>query len=267
MYSGTLKRVRAALPGCTVEARLVFHADIFEIGFGDSAFIRHTPSFGKDRGDFIGCYAIVTETNMTRHRDFMEADEIEAIRNRSQGYNIEKPAGPWHTDFGEMAKKTVLNRLAKLLPQAQGRPAIAGDADDHGGATDEVEVWDATTVALPEHPEQPEQPVKQGTIADVPGGTITSGKAPFKRDVVEAPAAAVAANGEVDVQTWKLRLRELRDTIAPVLTKLSVEDAWEDWSGKYAPVPDEVVSAAKGLIDKRLAEMEAAAKAYEEAKG
>jgi recombination protein RecT len=270
MYSGTLKRVRAALPGCSVEARLVFQADAFKIAFGDSPSIEHTPTYGIERGAFLGCYAIVTEKNGMKHRDWMEAEEIDAIRNRSQGYNPEKPAGPWASDYGEMCKKTVLNRLAKLLPQAQGRPAIAADADDHGGATDEVEIFDATTVPLPELEAtvaEAEKPaVKQGTIADVPGGTITSGKPPFKRSTVDAPEEPAKVNGQSEVQLWKMRLRELRDAIAPVLTKLSVEDAWTEWNEKYSP-PDEVVTAAKGLIDKRLGEMEAAAKAYEEAKG
>jgi recombination protein RecT len=258
MYSGNLKRVRAALPGATVEARLVFHADRFNIAFGDNPAIEHTPAFGKERGDLIGCYAIVTETNGMKHRDFMEADEINAIRDRSQGYNPEKPAGPWHTDYGEMAKKTVLNRLSKLLPQAQGRPAIAADADDHGGATDEVEVWDATTVAI--QPDTPDTPV---TVV-----TSRADKADNVQPVqpVQPETVETIQKGVSEVQTWKARLRDLRDAIGATLTKLGVEEEWENFNGTYNP-PDEVVTAAKGLIDKRLAEMEAAAKAYEEAKG
>jgi hypothetical protein len=231
MYSGNLKRVRAALPGCTVEARLVYDGDDFEATFGDQPTLRHVPQWGSGRGQPVACYAIVTEANGTKHREVMEVEEINAIRDRSQGYNVEKPSGPWHTDYGEMAKKTVLNRLSKLLPQAQGRPALASDADDHGGATDEVEVWDATTVPLP--PDTPDTPV---------------------------------AAEDTDVQVWKGRLRDLRDAIGGTLTKLGVEEEWENFNGTYTP-PDDVVTAAKGLIDKRLAEMEEAAKAYEEAKG
>jgi len=42
----------------------------------------------------------------------MTKAEIEAIRNRSRAGK----SGPWVTDFAEMAKKTVVRRLSKMLP-------------------------------------------------------------------------------------------------------------------------------------------------------
>jgi hypothetical protein len=77
----------------------------------------------------------------------------------------------------------------------------------------------------------------------------------------------VTSEPDPDVVAWKARLRELRATIATRLSTLTVEDAWEEWQEKYNPLPADVVTAAKGLIDKRLAEMKAEAAKYEEAKG
>jgi recombination protein RecT len=42
----------------------------------------------------------------------MTTAQIEAIRSRSKS----KDNGPWMTDWVEMAKKTVLRRLFKMLP-------------------------------------------------------------------------------------------------------------------------------------------------------
>lgn len=259
MYTGTLKRIRQALPGCTVESRLVYEGDHFQIEFGDKPSIVHMPRFGEKRGEMVGCYAIVTEKDGTRHRDFMEREEVERIRDHSQNYDPTDPKGVWHDHFGEMAKKTVLNRLAKLLPQGVGRPALAADADDTGGADDDIgEIFDGT-VALPEEekpaieaaPPAPEpQPVKANGNGVKIGnhGTITSGK----------------QSVDEDVALWKTRLRELRGTIAESLGKVVVEQEWEEWDRKYAPVPEEVTAAAKQIIDKRLAALDAAIAAYAE---
>ena len=51
--------------------------------------------------------------------EIMTKSEVEAIRNRSNGYNYAKKYGkenPWTTDFDEMAKKTVFRRVSKWLP-------------------------------------------------------------------------------------------------------------------------------------------------------
>ena len=42
----------------------------------------------------------------------MTKAEVEGIRNRSRAGK----SGPWVTDFAEMAKKTVVRRLSKMLP-------------------------------------------------------------------------------------------------------------------------------------------------------
>lgn len=263
MYGGTLKRIRAALPGCRIEARLIHAGDKFSVTFGDSPSIIHHPVWGKDKGEIVGVYAIVTEVNGTRHHEVMDREEVDRIRDGSQNFRPEKPSGPWHDHYGEMARKTVLNRLAKLLPQASGRPPLQADADDAGGADDEVEVFDTTTVPLVETEDEDKA---RGTVAALPnGGEISSGKAPFKRE--EKPAEAVlAAEAPSDVATWKTRLRELRAEITGTLTSLGVEEAWETWEERYTPVPEEVVAAAKGLIDTRLTVIRGAAD-YAEAKG
>jgi len=44
----------------------------------------------------------------------MTRAEVEAVRKRSRS----GAAGPWETDWAEMARKTVVRRLAKYLPMS-----------------------------------------------------------------------------------------------------------------------------------------------------
>ena len=48
--------------------------------------------------------------------DCMSKDEIDAIMNRSQSVKSNK-SSPWKSDYGEMAKKTVVKRAYKYWPK------------------------------------------------------------------------------------------------------------------------------------------------------
>jgi recombinational DNA repair protein RecT len=72
--------------------------------------------------------------------EVMDAEELEAIHRRSEGYKNslkyqEEEKGPWVTDRGEMMKKSALKRLAKSLPMS---PELADAIDiDNADYTDE----------------------------------------------------------------------------------------------------------------------------------
>jgi len=107
MYQGVLKRVRSALPGCRIEARVVRAHDAFAVTFGDNPSITHAPSYKPSADNpVIAAYAIVTEASGMQHRDVMDAEEITAIRDKSQNWRPEKPSGPWLDHFAEMDKVT-----------------------------------------------------------------------------------------------------------------------------------------------------------------
>jgi recombination protein RecT len=71
----------------------------------------------------------------------MSKEEIDAIRSRSKsGQN-----GPWVTDYAEMAKKTVIKRLAKLLPLSpeMAEAIETSDKNEFGALEIEASVVDA----------------------------------------------------------------------------------------------------------------------------
>lgn len=119
-----------------IHADVVRTGDVFVYSMGRVRdhvpwFLRTDSQKPKDRGDVIAAYAIAEFKDGTTKSDVMEADDVEAVRRRSRAGN----AGPWVTDWNEMAKKTVFRRLSKWLPLSpEFRDAV--DVDDEESAID-----------------------------------------------------------------------------------------------------------------------------------
>jgi len=94
-----------------IEARVVNSKDDFALALGTSPSITHIPNL-KQKGELVGVYAVAHMKGGGLHFEHMTKQQIDAIRNRSKA----KSDGPWVTDYEEMAKKTVVRRLVKLLP-------------------------------------------------------------------------------------------------------------------------------------------------------
>lgn len=111
MVGGLIKRLAGA--GITIDAQTVCDGDQFDYELGDDAKITHKrPKLGTPRGEIIGAYAIARLANGTVMREVMDRQEIDQIRAASKS----KDGGPWSQWFGEMARKSVIRRLAKRLP-------------------------------------------------------------------------------------------------------------------------------------------------------
>lgn len=93
-------------------SRVVHEGDDFDYEFGLNERCDHAPSPAP--GPLTHAYAVATLEDGTQHFDVMTRAEIEAIRDRKKGWE----RGPWKTDFDEMAKKTVVRRIAKHLPMS-----------------------------------------------------------------------------------------------------------------------------------------------------
>lgn len=125
MVLGIIKRLATA--GITIDAQVVRENDTFEQEFGDDARIVHkAPRLGQDRGELIGAYAIAKLPNGMVMREVMDKDQIEQVRMASRSAN----GVPWKQWYDEMARKTVLRRLAKRLPILDASVADTFAADD-----------------------------------------------------------------------------------------------------------------------------------------
>lgn len=110
-----------------VQAEVVHKNDIFKVlGQGDKPLHQFEP-FG-DRGEVVGVYVVAK----TKEGDFlsttMSVDEVNAIRDRSASFKSGKN-GPWATDYGEMAKKTVIRRAYKTWPMVEKNERLAKAID------------------------------------------------------------------------------------------------------------------------------------------
>lgn len=104
-----------------VQARVIYERDTYSIVYGTSSELVHSPYIAGDAGAMIGAYAVAELANGSKVFEFMSVSEIDAIRAQSMASG----SGPWVSHYGEMAKKTVIRRLAKTLPLSEEKLARA----------------------------------------------------------------------------------------------------------------------------------------------
>lgn len=111
MVAGIRKKVYQSGEITSLVARAAHENDEFEVVYGDDERIVHKPNLDNP-GKIIAVYAIATYRDGAKARDVMSLTEVNRIREMSRN----KTAGPWRDHYEEMAKKTVIRRLAKSLP-------------------------------------------------------------------------------------------------------------------------------------------------------
>lgn len=118
-YKGLVELIRRSGEVTNIRAETVCEFDEFEWVNG---IITHKVDWRRARGEVQAVYAEAKLKDGDYQTAVMTADEVEAIRQRSKAGNN----GPWKTDWAEMAKKTVVRRLSKMLPLS---PEIAQDIE------------------------------------------------------------------------------------------------------------------------------------------
>lgn len=134
MIQGIRKKARNTGEIATWETYLIHENDDFHIQLGDDPKIHHVPLFPGDRGAIVGAYSIAVMKSGEKSREIMSIEEIEGIRNRSDGWKAFKDgkirSTPWSTDPGEMMRKTVAKRHAKALPLSTDLERVLRREDD-----------------------------------------------------------------------------------------------------------------------------------------
>lgn len=112
-YQGLLKLVMRSEEVQTVDTGTVYASDEFECEKGDKPMLRHKMIF--PRGEPVLYYATAKLTNGGFLFEVMEVEEVEHIRRT---YSRAADDDAWTKSFSQMARKTVLRRLIKLLPKS-----------------------------------------------------------------------------------------------------------------------------------------------------
>lgn len=128
-YRGLIKLGRQSGEIAQLYAHEARANDMLRVSLGSSKELVHEPDYlvsEDERGEIVLYYAVVVYKDGSKDFEPMTIRDLEAIRDRSDGWRAyadgKIKSTPWSTDFGEMAKKTVLRRLMKRLPQS---PEIA----------------------------------------------------------------------------------------------------------------------------------------------
>lgn len=135
-YKGFVELMRRSGQLASIRAVVVREKDRFRYTEGIDQAIEHEPHLDGDAGPLKYVYAVAKLKDGTVQCEFMTRQQVDAIRTKSKsGSN-----GPWATDYDEMAKKTVIRRIAKTLPMSsEAEKALEVDNDDY---------IDSTTVAV-----------------------------------------------------------------------------------------------------------------------
>lgn len=153
-YKGLIDLARRSGQLSTIYARAVHAKDQFEYAYGLTERLEHIPTREADPGDIVAVYAVARLKDGGTQFEVMTAAEVAKIRERSRA----KDDGPWVTDPEEMAKKTALRRLCKMLPASvELARAVALDERADIGLSQQLE--DVIDV--------PSEPNRKPTLDDV----------------------------------------------------------------------------------------------------
>lgn len=112
-YRGLLELVSRSDRVDSVYAYAVYKGDDFTYQLGTHPDIQHVRGESVDDAEIIAVYAVAHIKGSTIPRiEVMTRKQVDSIRARAQA----RSNGPWVTDYGEMARKTVLKKLCKTLP-------------------------------------------------------------------------------------------------------------------------------------------------------
>lgn len=117
-YQGLAKLARNAGSLRYLIAKIVHQNDSFETWNDPEPNLKHVECRNGDPGPMTWVYAVAKLPTGEILYEVMSRTEVESIRDRSESWKKEPGTGPWATDFNEMAKKTVIKRLCKMLPRS-----------------------------------------------------------------------------------------------------------------------------------------------------
>lgn len=199
-YRGLVELARRSGQVATITADIVREGDEFEYENGVEPKLRHRPK-AATAAKRTHAWAAVKFKDGSYQFAVLRWEEVEAIRGRSRAGQ----SGPWVTDTDEMAKKTALRRLCKLLPltleiaaQMEKADRTEFDFEDMAAATEQaeqtahgVEAMKARLAAA-----QPNTPPHAAPAEAGPTQTgLTATTVPVAEGASQTPAASSSTRG------------------------------------------------------------------------
>lgn len=207
-YKGMVELAKRSGDVSNIFAQIVCDKDSFEWENGE---VKHRIDWRNPRGEMYAAYAVVCYKDGGKQTEVMTKFEIDAIRKRSKASG----SGPWVTDYNEMARKTVVRRVLKMVTLSpEIVDAMEKDETPYSASTLVTDLGNQTE-ALPEPP-----PTQEAAPVEV--------VAEVKEQPKAAPSAPAAATGPT-----------MQQQLADVVTKAGhTFDDFCRWSEGTGNVPD-----------------------------
>lgn len=109
-YRGMIQLAHRSGQIKNIHADVVYENDYFDYEYGVEMVFKHKPNKHKDRGVITHAYAYAHLMSGGFEFVVLEKADVDKIKASSKSANI------WNAHYEEMAKKTALRRLFKMLP-------------------------------------------------------------------------------------------------------------------------------------------------------
>lgn len=109
----------------SISAEIIYDGDdfVYNIEYGRKVFVRHEQDVMNIDNDKIkGAYAVAVMTDGTKLLEVMNIKQIK--QSWQQGYGYKEKGGTHEKFADQMAKKTVINRLCKMITNTYGDEAV-----------------------------------------------------------------------------------------------------------------------------------------------
>jgi recombination protein RecT len=183
MVAGILKKVRQSGEVASIAAHAVYENDEFDYTLGDNEQIHHKPTDGPP-GRIRGAYCIVTLKDGFKVRDYMPWWRIEKAKAAAKTKYV------WDAWPDEMAIKTVIKHIAKVLPQSTDIEA----AFEH----DDTAQFEATAALLGSRTDAPPAPLTGQALLEQASDQPATGTAEAESINTAEEVAASVEEGKPD---------------------------------------------------------------------
>ena len=212
-YRGLIDLARRSGQIVSIEARIVYEGDTFDLDYSiEGAKLVHKPCLDGEPGKMRLVYGVATLKDGGHQFELMTRAQIDKIKAISQ--SGKKGFGPWADHYDEMARKTVVKRLAKYLPisveladaidsdnKAEGvdPSIIVSQPDETTKLNDRLKLAKQTSAAaLPDPIDIHPEPQPQPQPGEIPNEPIQENPPEGTRE----DYAAEVANTIAKFQTW-----------------------------------------------------------------